>query len=317
LTGDFGELPYLMNLSQVTSDLLRELWRSVDPTGDAKEVEASLNDAAARGSWVTENLHVDLGLLRAAAVAADQPSHPSASAVGLGVVLAGGAFALLDARQLLDRNPGDRVARHYTGWIFNKLIAPRWTEDPALRDELITYLNNMLRLRPGMDKVETEVGLDEAPPEPSLREPGEGPDQAPVADIPTQVARMLAGRVFDALPEPLQEALAADPTFLEYAARQVHHTISLGGDSFDLAEVAPAVAAALRGTSAEVRAIGSGVTARFDRGEAPHLVTVSLDTSRRLYHIDDPGFMILAPDQQTCIAAMVGQREQLDLERGC
>jgi tetratricopeptide (TPR) repeat protein len=278
---DLGELPYLLELTRAGPELLRALWTSAYAEGADK---AALTKAASRADWYADNLYVDMGLLRSSVTTGGGPPNPSASAVGLGA-LVGYSIEMLDI--FGEDTLRNDVARDYLAWVYRRLIAPRWHQDPELQREVIAYLHHMLLSAP------------------------EGGDAAPGAVI---ASRLMAGRLFDALPETLQEALAKRPEFLAWAGRTIRQTISLGSGDYDVRAMLPAIAAALGGASSVVSALNNDAEARIEQADPPHVVAANLEGGTVVY-LDDPVLRILSTDTDIRRQVVVELRSVIDVTR--
>ena len=276
---NLGELPYLLDLTRTGPEVFRALWTTAYAEGAD---EAALKKAAARADWYTDNVYVDMGLLRSSIVAGAGAPNSSVSAVGLGAIV-GYSIELLDI--LGEDTARNEVARDYLAWVYRRLIEPRWHQDPELQREVIAYLHHMLHSAP------------------------EHGDPAPGAIVAN---RLMAGQVFDALPETLRDALAERPEFLAWAGRAVHRTVPLGDGHYEVRGTLAAIAAALGGATSTVRTVNNDAEARIERADPPHRVAAHLQDGTVVY-LDDPAVGILDASIDTRRQVVLDLRASLDV----
>lgn len=225
--GNYGELDLVRSYSSAIQHALIQLWRAAARPG--AHGAAAQARAEAQSFWVVRNLYLDLGLLRARVVQPEAPPSPDVSAVDAGALMMG-ALQLLAASGSLVGGPGDALAAAYTDWIDRHVAARRATSDDAFRVALGGYLRHLLADWPGRDAPDRTQRL---------------------------VARLFAGRLYDALPETWRAEVARDAALMAVLRRAVVSSLTIGRWHVAPDAFAHAATAALAGQSATVPVLGS------------------------------------------------------------
>jgi hypothetical protein len=125
--------------------------------------------------------------------------EPSLSALDATALLTNAARLLTSGEGL--RGPADDLATAYAQWVYNAVVADRAARDSDFRVALLSQLRDFLMAWPG---VNTKPRTQRA------------------------VARLLAGWTFDALPEPLRDALTEDRALMRRLGRAVTTSLAVG-----------------------------------------------------------------------------------------
>jgi hypothetical protein len=278
-----GEFPYLLSLNRATMDGIVEVWRRT--RSEVSDLDAAADSAAARARWIVDNLALDLGLLRAVVVHPDHPPDVGVSAAGLAALI-GYAIRQLDERATPGEEPQDEWARRYLDWVWRAVVEPRLVVDPSMRAQLVARVGQQL---------------------------SEPPDERRDDPMVVRVARLLAGRLYDVMPRPLQDELSKDPALLEFAAREVTEVYGDGDHSFPARVFVEAVTAALGGEAQRVTdTLGRQVA--LERAAPPGVFQLRVDGQEQARVVGDPAFLVLAEDVATRLEAVRRLGRELDME---
>ncbi len=258
-SGEIAELDVLRAYNSAVRESIAELWGDV--RGPQKRDGRA--DAQARSAWIVSNLYIDLGLLRAhllrtnpaaatgvttdradgsgggetgasASTAAgdetvrrtegksrktsDAESSPAAQ-LAPAISALDGAALLLIAAQLVEphesRAHADDLASTYAEWVYRTLLEERMRRDPAFRAALLVQLRRLLATWPDGQARDGET---------------------------QHMARIVAGWVYDAMPEALRDALEPDAELMEILGRRVEVVVTIGPWAMRVREFAVAVA---------------------------------------------------------------------------
>jgi tetratricopeptide (TPR) repeat protein len=219
--GDAGELEAVKGSFAAVNESIVDLWAqwSEQEQDATKELEI-------RSSWIARNLYMDMGLLRARVVHPDGQPDAGVSAMGATVLLLG-ALKLIggggEAKQ--------RLAKTYCAWAFANLVEARFQHDELFRAALLDQIADQLSRWPSADH-----------------------------DDPRQLlaARVVASRLFEALPEPIASGLKDHRPLMDFLGRRTIATIEVGKWEIDVRQFARAAARArTSGRSTKLRTVGT------------------------------------------------------------
>ncbi len=214
----FGEAEVVIGVRRTVADCLAAAW-------DDEEIERT----EARAEWLLQALYLDaLAALDIAGMT--RPDHDRRALRALGL-------ADLVSRAISFRDPatdaGRERRRRYLTWLNERLLAPQFAIDPALRTAVATLLGQLI-----------DGLLDDA--------------QA-LAGMERPVAALWAS-FFTDLPDDLQEALAADTALLRRLNLERRTAVVIGGLTFDAPAIEGALTAALAGRATALDARDPAVT---------------------------------------------------------
>jgi hypothetical protein len=282
-TGILGDLEVVRSYVRAIHEVLVAIWKS---GGDLKE-QATRSRVEARSRWVTDNLYLDMGLLRARVVHPGVPPEPGVSAAGVAGLVVGLIQLLSKEAAASEVGDGDARAKAYARWVCNELIAGRAKRDPEFRAAVLERFSSHLTSWQSAD----------------LKSP-----------VERFAARTLAGRAYDALPEPLRAELATRAEFMEYAGRRIVNSISIDGRSVAIADLATACAAAAHGQMAEVPVLGSEPPMCFAVSfTSPDVVEVKAPDGTRTILSKDPAFCVFAADEEDRRTSLLAFRATADV----
>jgi tetratricopeptide (TPR) repeat protein len=275
-----GEIPYLLAVNRAGADAITEVWRRARATGgDADQAQQA---ARRQGKWIVENMLWDLGLLRATVLNPGSEPDPGISAAGLaGLVLS--TIQMLDQPRRESPAPSDDWAKSYADWIFRTVLRPRFDSSETLRGDVIRTVCHFLQ-EGGTDAQETE----------QLR----------------AVRRVIAGRVYDALPEDLRSGFT-DPEFLSFSGRQIQEVFGDERYQFAADSFVAAVGDALAGKQSKIADV-NGHEVIIEPAHPPNVFQVT-DQSGQSKGADDPAFLLLGSDPAGHAEALHRLATDLDL----
>lgn len=311
--GQVGELEVLRAYSAAVRDALISLWRAT-----RGQVGASARARVeAQSEWLKSNLYLDLGLLRAHFIAAHQPPVPTPSSALDGTasevqVAAAGpdeGLSALDATALLTNaaqllsggegldGPSDDLASEYAQWVYNAVLAQRVSNDARFRSALLSQLRAFFMAWPNLHA-----------------RPGKR----------RALAQLLAGWTFDALPQPMRDALSSDTVLMRRLGREVTTSLTVGRWHIASETFSTAAAELLSDPSSTrtkrelpIPALGSdpAVTLNITR-TGPTSFALATPDGSEIFHLRDPIFGILAPSKAKRRAARDAILPNVDMAVG-
>lgn len=281
--GQLGDLPVLVGYARAVHDALLAVWK---PSGAVVD-DAARAEMSARATWIAKNLFVDLGLLRIRVVTPDLLPETAPSAVGAANLLMR-SIELLGTRSAPHATPDDAHARAFGEWMYHALILDRAERDAAFDVAHLDQLKHLL----------TTSAMTGA-----------------VDGTPRVESQLLAGRLYETLPEALRSRLAKDTTLMDLVARNIIDTLSWDAGRVAIRDFAIAGAAAARGEQASVALLGT---------ESPVSAQLSLvgPNNFELRFPDGTGFRarnaafcVLRADPAQRLAGLEACRRDADLPR--
>ena len=275
------DLSVLVGYTRAVHDAVLASWRAHGEVVD----DATRAAMRARADWIAENLFFDMGLLRTLVVTPDLSPETVPSAVGAANLLVR-SIELLSMRSEQHANPDDAHAQAYGEWLYRALIADRAERDEAFASAIIDQLRNLL----------TTAAMARA-----------------IDGTPSVDARLVAGRLYDTLPEALRSRLARDATLMDLIARSIIDTLSWDTGRVAISDFAIAGAAAARGESASVTMLGTA---------SPGTLQVSLVGPNHYelrfpdgtgFRVRNPAFCVLRAEAVERTAGLAACREDSDL----
>ena len=214
----FGEAEVVVGVRRTVADCLAAAWGDED-TGRAE----------ARAEWLLEALYLDaLAALDIAGLTRPDHDRRALRALGLADLI---SRAITFRDQATDA--GRERRRRYLAWLNERILAPQFATEPALRAAVAALLGQLIG---GL--------LDDAQELPHMDKP---------------VAALWAS-FFTDLPDDLQETLAVDTALLRRLNLERRTTVVIGGLTFDAPAIEGALAAALAGQATTLDARESAVT---------------------------------------------------------
>ena len=290
--GEVGELDVLRALDTAVRDALIELWR-----GEAGEPgPADRSEAMARSAWIIENLYVEPALMRSRASPVGAGADVGLSALSVaGLLLSASQLVRTDSTLTSEEETG--VARAFSQWAYDFVVAKRLKRNDRFRDSLVEQLARIL---------------------------SERTSHAEGDQITTATALLLSNRAFELLPTELQDALADQPGFMATIGRAVVTSLPIDQWDLEIGEFAAAAAALFESSvgGREPMPVRVAVLPSPKVASPPEFEMIlagsggfnltSPETGES-HHLNDPAFLVLAPEGPARRMAFENLRGQVDL----